>query len=202
MEDLVVEGSGGEQLAVECYGDYWHGADQYEKDILRQRQLERCGWKFHIIRECEYRYDRTKCVEMLLAELKHRGIQPRKATETLKESFDKETIDEITAIPQISTKVKDTYLSNVQQAFGLKAKDLQKIIVEVLSKRPNKTCVKDKLHTYILKELGIVTRGAPRQKFARKVDQSVRHLAKKRQVEVYKSKNERVRLLVDYSSLF
>jgi len=40
--DLVVEG-GQARLAVECDDDSWHGADQYEADMQRQRQLERCG---------------------------------------------------------------------------------------------------------------------------------------------------------------
>ena len=48
--DLVVESSVA-RLAVECDGDNWHGADQYEADMQRQRQLERCGWEFSRIRE-------------------------------------------------------------------------------------------------------------------------------------------------------
>lgn len=210
--DLVVEGIGGEQLAVECYGDYWHGDEQYEKDAFRQRQLERCGWKFHIIRECEYRADAAKCIEMLLAELNQRGIQPWTTIEVHAEILQEEKVTGVQevkaeliakALPsQSSPEPKEACLSNVQEVLELKSKALQSIIVQVLSKRPNKTCIREKLHTYILKELGITTRGVPRQKFARKVDQSVRHLAKKRQVEVYKSKNNRVRLLVDYSSLF
>ena len=39
--DLVVEGDEGARLAVECDGDAWHGPEQYEADLLRQRQLER-----------------------------------------------------------------------------------------------------------------------------------------------------------------
>lgn len=54
--DLVVQGMKG-QLAVECDGDYWHGPDQYDRDMARQRMLERCGWTFFRIRGSEfYRY--------------------------------------------------------------------------------------------------------------------------------------------------
>jgi len=43
--DLVVEGRQS-RLAVECDGDSWHGADRFEADMARQRQLERAGWVF------------------------------------------------------------------------------------------------------------------------------------------------------------
>ena len=39
--DLLVEGMQG-RLAVECDGDEWHGADRYEEDMARQRQLVLC----------------------------------------------------------------------------------------------------------------------------------------------------------------
>jgi very-short-patch-repair endonuclease len=47
--DLVVEGMQG-RLAVECDGDAWHGPEQYEQDVARQRILERCGWTFWRVR--------------------------------------------------------------------------------------------------------------------------------------------------------
>ncbi len=43
--DLVVAGLQG-RLAVECDGERWHGPDAYDRDMARQRQLERCGWRF------------------------------------------------------------------------------------------------------------------------------------------------------------
>jgi very-short-patch-repair endonuclease len=43
--DLVVEGMRG-RLAVECNGDSWHGPEKYEKDMARQRMLERGGMTF------------------------------------------------------------------------------------------------------------------------------------------------------------
>ncbi len=51
--DLVVEG-GQARLAVECDGDWWHGADQYEADMQRQRQLERCGREFFRVSEAAF----------------------------------------------------------------------------------------------------------------------------------------------------
>jgi len=47
--DLVIEGLKG-RIAVECDGDSWHGPEQYEQDIYRERILKRCGWIFWRIR--------------------------------------------------------------------------------------------------------------------------------------------------------
>ena len=73
--DLVVEGMQG-RLAVECDGDQWHGADRYELDMARQRDLERAGWQFVRIRGGDFYRDRGKAVEPLWAELDRLGIKP------------------------------------------------------------------------------------------------------------------------------
>lgn len=54
--DMVVTGAKG-RLAIECDGDFWHGPEQYENDLARQRELERCGWEFHRIRESVFYAD-------------------------------------------------------------------------------------------------------------------------------------------------
>ena len=71
--DLVIQGSKA-QLAVECDGDYWHGPKQYEADLARQRQLERCGWQFFRIRECLYYADADKALAPLWPLLERMGI--------------------------------------------------------------------------------------------------------------------------------
>ena len=53
--DLVVLGA--KRLAIECDGDAWHGPDAYERDLARQRDLERCGWQFFRIRESAFYVD-------------------------------------------------------------------------------------------------------------------------------------------------
>ena len=73
--DLVVEGIKS-KLAVECYGDHWHGSEQYEHDMERQRMLERCGWKFHIIRESDFNANPEQALESLWQELNSLGIDP------------------------------------------------------------------------------------------------------------------------------
>ena len=51
--DLMVMGMKG-SLAVECDGDIWHGPEQYDADMARQRQLERSGCVFWRILGSEY----------------------------------------------------------------------------------------------------------------------------------------------------
>lgn len=62
--DLVVQ-FGKKRLAVECDGDRFHGADQYENDLRRQRVLERLGWKFWRVRASEYYLDPGKAMSGL-----------------------------------------------------------------------------------------------------------------------------------------
>ena len=73
--DLVVEGKES-QLAVECDGDHWHGADRYQEDMERQRKLERAGWQFHRIRESSFYANREKDLEDLWARLRELNILP------------------------------------------------------------------------------------------------------------------------------
>jgi len=81
--DFVVEG-GQARLAVECDGDEFHGADQYEQDMQRQRTLERCGWVFFRVRASQFYADKQIALRDLWGVLKERGIFPktrREATE-------------------------------------------------------------------------------------------------------------------------
>lgn len=73
--DLVVQGMDG-SLAVECDGDEWHGADRYEADAARQRDLERCGWTFWRVRESVFRLDPEEALSDLWKTLKTRKILP------------------------------------------------------------------------------------------------------------------------------
>ena len=73
--DLVVEG-GQSRLAIECDGDQWHGPDQYEADIIRQRQLERSGWAFWRVRGSEFYCDPDAALSDLWGALESRGIYP------------------------------------------------------------------------------------------------------------------------------
>ena len=73
--DLVIVGDQ-TCLAVECDGDRWHSGENFESDMQRQRQLERCGWEFFRIRESAFYTDKNKSLEKLWPMLKERGILP------------------------------------------------------------------------------------------------------------------------------
>ncbi len=74
--DLVIEG-GQNRIAIECDGDKYHGLDRLEKDLFRQRVLERAGWKFFRIRASEFYYNRAEILKNLQIFLNENGIKPR-----------------------------------------------------------------------------------------------------------------------------
>ena len=84
--DLVVEGLKS-RLAVECDGDEWHGPEVFEKDMYRQRILERCGWTFFRISGSEYYRNREKALEKLWPKLEALEIKPFSYYES-KQSFE------------------------------------------------------------------------------------------------------------------
>ncbi len=87
--DLVVEG-GRARLAVECDGDAWHGADQYEADMQRQRQLERCGWEFFRVRESGFYANKEAALEKLWRALEERGIFSGRSGDDQKHGYEQD----------------------------------------------------------------------------------------------------------------
>jgi very-short-patch-repair endonuclease len=73
--DLVVIGPR-TRLAIECDGDAWHGPEAYERDLARQRELERCGWRFFRIRESAFYVDETSVLNDLWETLDELEIRP------------------------------------------------------------------------------------------------------------------------------
>ena len=73
--DLVVEGIDA-RLAVECDGDEWHGPEEYEGDMARQRQLERAGWTFVRVRESDFYADRGAAAKAIVDACEELGIRP------------------------------------------------------------------------------------------------------------------------------
>ncbi|MCJ7587786.1 MAG: AAA domain-containing protein [Candidatus Aminicenantes bacterium] len=97
--DLVVEGLEN-RLAVECYGDAWHGPEEYEHDMARQRQLERAGWTFVVIRESEFYADRNRAMQQVMEECERLGIRP--ANQHQAPALQKSTLE----APSISARTK------------------------------------------------------------------------------------------------
>ncbi len=73
--DMVVEGME-HRIAVECDGDEWHGSDQFENDMARQRVLERCGWRFWRVRGSAFSLDPEGALEDLWETLDREGVYP------------------------------------------------------------------------------------------------------------------------------
>lgn len=63
--DLVSILANGVKIAIECDGDKYHGPEQFHNDLLRQKNLERCGWQFFRVRGSEYYSNREKTLEPL-----------------------------------------------------------------------------------------------------------------------------------------
>ncbi|HVT28523.1 MAG TPA: AAA domain-containing protein, partial [Lacipirellulaceae bacterium] len=77
--DLVVEGSNGQRLAIECDGDLYHGPDRWADDMRRQRILERVGWVFWRVFGSAYSLDPDGVFEDLVQTLERLGIKPNEA---------------------------------------------------------------------------------------------------------------------------
>ncbi|WP_242606569.1 AAA domain-containing protein [Protofrankia symbiont of Coriaria ruscifolia] len=76
--DLVVEGEH-DRLAVECDGEQFHGPQQWDADLRRQRVLERMKWKFWRVRgSAYYRYPEA-ALTSLWERLDELGIHPAEA---------------------------------------------------------------------------------------------------------------------------
>jgi len=106
--DLVVEGTKN-QLAVECDGDEWHGIEQYEGNVARQRVLERCGWRFWRIRGSEYYRNPEDSLKSLWRTLSEMGIQPLSGTgfdeENLSKHEQRSTVEGIGWSPQPTDRI-------------------------------------------------------------------------------------------------
>lgn len=74
--DLVVEGDDDTRLAIECDGDRWHGPDKWDDDMMRQRVLERAGWRFWRCFASTFVMHREEVVADLVATLSAHGIEP------------------------------------------------------------------------------------------------------------------------------
>ena len=74
--DMVVEGTDGKRLAIECDGDRFHGPEQWRQDMRRQRVLERVGWRFWRCFASSFYRDPQGVTNDLLETLGRMGIEP------------------------------------------------------------------------------------------------------------------------------
>ena len=76
--DMVVEGDNDHRLAIECDGDQYHGPDQWEADMRRQRILERAGWRFWRTFASTFVMRRDEVIQDLVDTLSRYDIRPTK----------------------------------------------------------------------------------------------------------------------------
>ncbi|NLO32613.1 MAG: AAA family ATPase [Candidatus Hydrogenedentes bacterium] len=222
--DLVVEG-GQARLAVECDGDNWHGADRYEADMQRQRQLERCGWEFFRVRESAFYSNKKNALVGLWQTLRDRRIFPRSLSRNSSpdDDWQEEDSDELCDdIVEEDDDVCDEEDDDVcddegddvcddedcssgdsdngcsppgRRAEEIAPAEIQEAILSALSKCPNQSCTLHSLTSRVLKEVRVLTRGNPRIEFEKRVMRSLTGLEKRGIVERYRAKNKRVRLV-------
>jgi len=206
--DLVVEG-GQARLAVECDGDNWHGADHYEADMQRQRQLERCRWEFFRVRESAFYANTEGALAGLWKALEERGIFPNSecvdlSSEVVLRREDCDSSDRDAANDDDSLDDDKNYspedlendlMSTGRRAEEITAEEIQDAILKALSKCPNQSCTLHSLTARVLKEVGVLTRGKPREEFERRAMRNVSVLEKRGRIETYKAKNRRLRLV-------
>ncbi|MHB1043055.1 MAG: AAA domain-containing protein [Eubacteriales bacterium] len=76
--DLVIEGDNDRRLAVELDGDKHHGPEKWLEDWIRQKILERVGWKFWRCWASSYINDPEGCLNSLTQKLEDMGIKPQR----------------------------------------------------------------------------------------------------------------------------
>ncbi len=206
--DLVVEG-GQARLAVECDGDNWHGADRYEDDMQRQRQLERCGWEFFRVRESAFYANKGDALRGLWRALEERGIVPRSECVDLTSevdsrgqdwnSSDSDAADDDDSLYDdknySSDDLGNDFIPSGRRAAEITAEEIRDAILRVLAKCPNQSCTLHSLTARVLREMKVLTRGRPREEFERRTMRNVSYLEKLGLIETYKAKNRRLRLV-------
>ena len=205
--DLVVEG-GQARLAVECDGDNWHGADRYEADMQRQRQLERCSWEFFRVRESAFYSNKENALAGLWRALKERDILAgsRCGNAPPEHLLEEDDFNEFNGeIAEDDDNVYDDEHSSSgdsdicfgpsgRRAEEITVAEIQDGILSALTKCPNHSCTLHSLTARVLKEVGVLTRGKPREAFERRTMRCVSILEKGGRIETYKAKNRRLRL--------
>lgn len=88
-----------------------------------------------------------------------------------------------------------SYSPSGRRAEEITATEIQNAIVSALSKCPNQSCTLHSLTARVFKEVGVLTRGKPREAFKRRTMRCVSNLEKSGRVETYKAKNRRLRLV-------
>ena len=83
---------------------------------------------------------------------------------------------------------------DIQGALSLDYPQLKNQVIKVVKKRPSSSCVRAKVSSLLLKEWKLTSRGRPREAFCNYADQAVDKMMREGHLNLYKAKNERVRV--------
>jgi len=209
--DLVIEGFK-DRLAVECDGDRWHGPEQYENDQLRQRILERSGWRFWRIRGSTYYRDPEQALDSLWQILEEMDIrskyqpkeedvevsevieeQPKELLEEIEEESVREAEPDDDRLAAAFTYAKNRHKHHSEKLDKLKKEDVKKSVINLLHES---TQGKDLIADKVLRKLNFTCRGRNRSKLKKKVLRVVTDLGRENLVEEYETDSRiRIRLL-------
>ena len=127
--DMVIIGAK-TRLAIECDGDFWHGPAEYEADLARQRELERCGWEFFRIRESVFYADMASSLKKLWDTLDELDIR---TADWIDPDFDDDGSDELAvAIDELPLDEPLTDVIDANSAIGA----LSTLVEEELAFKP------------------------------------------------------------------
>ncbi len=73
---MVVVGAAGAKVALECDGDRHHPPEDLNRDLDRQRMLERLGWRFVRVRGSEFFRDPEGAMRRIRRRLTELGVEP------------------------------------------------------------------------------------------------------------------------------
>jgi very-short-patch-repair endonuclease len=222
--DLVVEGTAGRRLAVECDGDQYHGPEVWMEDLQRQRTLERAGWTFWRCWGSSWLRNSEECFQGLLVQLKLLGIDPIGALDSdlsdvveyrevfgiEPETFEEEATDAYIPeeeeasldLPNQENASAVDQVTQIETDIAPRKVDevsdskIRSAIQQVLKICPNQTCTVESLPARVLKTLGIRTRSGPRAEFGKRVQRCASKLVKSGILERYTATNERYRLVL------
>ncbi|MEZ0180172.1 AAA domain-containing protein ['Camptotheca acuminata' phytoplasma] len=85
--DMIVEGENDLRFAIECDGDKFHGAGQFNYDFNRQKTLERNGWQFWRVFASDFYKNKNNVIQDLINCLKKKGIKPISSENVFKSSY-------------------------------------------------------------------------------------------------------------------
>jgi hypothetical protein len=170
--------------------------------------LERCGCEFFRVRESAFYSSKVAAMEQLWRALEERAIRPGPSLASMFHEMEEEECDEFNCNvtegdddlnddeQSVLHDLADDLGQSRRRAEEISKEEIQDAIVRALTKCPNRSCTLHSLTSRVLKEVGVVTRGKPREEFARRVMRSLNTLEKREKIEKYKAKNRRVRLLL------